>query len=157
MKAITPTSVEISSRAAVQKPADPSILSVKPLLATWRCLSGFVISIPGRLLRLLRRYQARRIRKAIESYSFEKHVLSRYYRPVVSATLMRVCRGDVETNKFPFYVKRESSVLPINIAMRHRMFPSPEDRELDSSSASRLEFYLPFGSELAKDTKPQLR
>jgi hypothetical protein len=50
-------------------------------------------SIPQRLKLLVRRYQAHRIRKAIATYSFEKHVLNRYYRPVVSQTLMRLCTG----------------------------------------------------------------
>lgn len=157
MKATSSSSPETSSLASAQARQDANIPVLTPLLAWWGLCDAFLASIPRRLLGVLRRYQARRLQKAIQTYSFEKHVLSRYYRPVVSKTLMRVCRGEVETNKFPFHVKRDEEVMPIGIAMNHRILtPRLELDEADTSS--RLEFYLPLNRDHAKDTsKPQLR
>ena len=49
----------------------------------------------------------RQITKAIATYSFEKHTLSRHYRPAAAHSTVRTSIGEIERNKLPFHADRD--------------------------------------------------
>lgn len=60
-------------------------------------------SVRERLRSAWKRYQYRRIQKAIHTYSAEKHFLTGRFHPVVGQATMRMVLKEIERNKLPFH------------------------------------------------------
>lgn len=81
------------------------------------------------------RRQSRLIRKSIQSYSFEKHVLTRGFHPIADASTVRRSLGLTERNKLPFHADETRPWLPSRMSPKRQKDPD--------------KFFLPLARELA--------